>query len=77
MKIWNWIIGKGKKYHTASWLILCGITLTLTGAVWIYEHNSGSIIREAIEWIIAGIIAWAAWRFILFIMNTWERKERE
>ena len=77
MKIWNWAIGKGKKHHSASCFIMGGLGITMSIALWIYENDHDAItnaISETIEWIIALFIAWAVWRFILFILNTWKKE---
>ena len=76
MRLWNWIIGKDKKRHWASWLIASGFFLISSGLIWVIEYGIGNFISEilskasvVVEWIIAIVIYWAAWRFIVFLLN--------
>ena len=69
MRLWNWIIGKGKKRRYASWLILSGLFLIPSGLIWVIGYGIDNTIAEVAEWIIAIVICWTAWRFIVFLLN--------
>ena len=69
MRLWNWIIGKGKKRRSTSWLILSGLFLISGGLIWVIEYGIDNTIAEVAEWIIAIVICWAVWRSIVFLLN--------
>ena len=69
MRLWNWIIGKDKKRRYVSWVILSGLFWIPYGLIWAIGYGIDNIIVEAVEWIIAIIINWTVWRFIVFLLN--------
>ena len=76
MRLWNWIIGKDKKRRYASSLIFSGFFLISIGLIWVIGHGLDDIINAVprivtciAEWIIAIVIYWAGWRFIVFLLN--------
>ena len=70
MKLWHWIIGKGKKGRDASFVIPGVLSLIVLAVVWIVENNAmAMVIKGIVQWTIAIIIYWALWRFFVFLLN--------
>ena len=70
MKLWHWIIGKGKKGRNMSFVIPGVLSLIALAVIWIIENNAMAMVIEQIAyWIISIIIYWALWRFLVFLFN--------
>ena len=68
MRLWNWIIGKNKKRCSASWFIASGALLVSSVVLLVIEHI-GVIRKNFVECVIAIVIYWAVWRFVVFLFN--------